>query len=145
MFRSAFSTAIWSISTATTARAPISAAAMARTPLPVPRSRQAEPTIDGTASTAAGRRAVRRLLAEEGVRLGDSVFDDGSGLSRANLAEPRTLVDVLRLAASEDHPDLRAVVTGLPVAGFDGSLADSDRFDVDTDRHQVTVGLDMRF
>lgn len=79
---------------------------------------------DGTASTAAGRRAVRRLLAEEGVRLGDSVFDDGSGLSRANLAEPRTLVDVLRLAASEDHPDLRAVVTGLPVAGFDGSLAD---------------------
>ena len=28
---------------------------------------------------------------------------------------------------------------------FDDSLADSDRFDVDTDRHQVTVGLGMRF
>ena len=28
---------------------------------------------------------------------------------------------------------------------FDGTLADSDRFDVDTDRHQVLVGLGMRF
>lgn len=28
---------------------------------------------------------------------------------------------------------------------FDGSLADSDRFDVDTDRHQVTVGVGARF
>ena len=28
---------------------------------------------------------------------------------------------------------------------FDGTLPDSDRFDVDTDRHQVTVGLGMRF
>ena len=28
---------------------------------------------------------------------------------------------------------------------FDGALADSDRFNVDTDRHQVAVGLGMRF
>ena len=28
---------------------------------------------------------------------------------------------------------------------FDGTLPDSDRFDVDTDRHQVTVGVGMRF
>ena len=28
---------------------------------------------------------------------------------------------------------------------FNGTLPDSDRFDVDTDRHQVTVGLGMRF
>ncbi len=28
---------------------------------------------------------------------------------------------------------------------FDGTLPDSDRFDVDTDRHQVTVGVGVRF
>ena len=28
---------------------------------------------------------------------------------------------------------------------FDGTLPDSERFDVDTDRHQVTVGLGVRF
>ena len=28
---------------------------------------------------------------------------------------------------------------------FDGTLADSDRFDIDTDRHQVLVGLGARF
>jgi D-alanyl-D-alanine carboxypeptidase/D-alanyl-D-alanine-endopeptidase (penicillin-binding protein 4) len=37
---------------------------------------------------------------------------------------------VLALAASEEHPELRAVVTGLPVAAFSGSLesrfADAD-------------------
>jgi D-alanyl-D-alanine carboxypeptidase/D-alanyl-D-alanine-endopeptidase (penicillin-binding protein 4) len=41
--------------------------------------------------------------------------------------DPRTLIDVLRLATSPDLPELRAVLTGLPVAGFSGSLA--DRFD----------------
>ncbi len=34
---------------------------------------------------------------------------------------------MLQLAASADHPELRPVVTGLPVAGFDGSLL--QRFD----------------
>lgn len=73
-------------------------------------------------SIKAGTRGVRRLLGAAGVRFGSSVFNDGSGLSRANRAEPRTLLDVLRLAASAEHPELRAVVSGLPVAGFTGSL-----------------------
>ena len=30
---------------------------------------------------------------------------------------------MLRTAAAVDHPELRAVLTGLPVAGFSGSLA----------------------
>ena len=49
---------------------------------------------------------------------------DGSGLSRDNRLDPRVLVDVLRLAMRPEHPELRAVLTGLPVAGFTGSLAD---------------------
>ncbi|WP_232676331.1 D-alanyl-D-alanine carboxypeptidase/D-alanyl-D-alanine-endopeptidase [Nocardioides sp. R-C-SC26] len=77
----------------------------------------------GRGTFAAGRRAVRDLLTEAGVHWGRSVFHDGSGLARTNAVEPRTLLDVLRLAASDDEPDLRSVITGLPVAGFTGSLA----------------------
>lgn len=74
-------------------------------------------------STAAGRRAVRSLLRAEGVRLAASTFRDGSGLSRANRAEPELLLDVVRLAADPTRPELRAVIEGLPVAGFTGSLS----------------------
>ena len=42
------------------------------------------------------------------------VLYDGSGLSRANRLDPATLVAVLRLAAADDHPELRPVLTGLP-------------------------------
>ncbi len=55
------------------------------------------------------------------------VLYDGSGLSRANRIAPAALIEVLRLAISPERPELRAVLTGLPVAGFTGSL--SDRFD----------------
>lgn len=79
---------------------------------------------EGSGSIEAGRRGVRRVLEANDVPLHGSVLYDGSGLSRDNLLDPRVLVDVLRLAAAEDHPELRAVVTGLPVAGFTGSLAD---------------------
>ncbi|WP_139982666.1 D-alanyl-D-alanine carboxypeptidase/D-alanyl-D-alanine endopeptidase [Nocardioides litoris] len=75
-------------------------------------------------SIAAGREGVRTILAQAGVPLGRSVFHDGSGLSRANRADPSTLVGVLQVAASADHPELRHAVTGLPVAAFTGSLAD---------------------
>ena len=52
---------------------------------------------------------------------GDQVYD-GSGLSRRSRVRLDTLVGVLRVAASPEHPELRAVVSGLPVAGFTGSL-----------------------
>jgi D-alanyl-D-alanine carboxypeptidase/D-alanyl-D-alanine-endopeptidase (penicillin-binding protein 4) len=81
----------------------------------------------GEASFAGGQRGVKKVLGEAGVRLGSAVLYDGSGLSRANRIAPATLIDVLRLATSPNRPDLRAVLTGLPVAGFTGSLA--DRFD----------------
>ena len=44
-------------------------------------------------------------------------------LARATGSTPATLTGVLRIAASDDHPELRPVLTGLPVAGFTGSLA----------------------
>jgi D-alanyl-D-alanine carboxypeptidase/D-alanyl-D-alanine-endopeptidase (penicillin-binding protein 4) len=45
---------------------------------------------------------------------------DGSGLSPADAIAPDTLIRVLSLAAST--PRLRGAVTGLPVAGFSGTL-----------------------
>ncbi len=92
-------------------------------------------TADG--SFGGGRRGVVRLLEEAGVDLGDSVLHDGSGLSRANVLEPGVLVELLRLAADPARPELRPVLTGLPVAGFTGSLA--LRFDTGDDRARGRV------
>jgi serine-type D-Ala-D-Ala carboxypeptidase/endopeptidase (penicillin-binding protein 4) len=49
---------------------------------------------------------------------------DGSGLSPDDGIAPETLVRVLALAAGK--PGLRAVITGLPVAGFVGTLSAGD-------------------
>ena len=81
----------------------------------------------GDGSFVGGQTAVERVLRANDVDMRDSVLYDGSGLSRENEMSPHLLVDVIRWAASDDQPDLRAVVTSLPVAGFTGSLA--DRFD----------------
>lgn len=78
----------------------------------------------GRGSFAGGATGVRRVLDELGVPLTGARVYDGSGLSREDRLSPATLVAVLRTAAAADHPELRAVVTGLPVAGFSGSLAE---------------------
>ncbi len=73
-------------------------------------------------SFAGGVRGVRQALTELGVKVAGDRWYDGSGLSRKNLLDPLTLTEVLRLAASDDHPELRSILSGLPVAGFTGSL-----------------------
>lgn len=78
----------------------------------------------GDGSFAGGQQAVERVLTANGIDPRGSVLYDGSGLSRANRLAPGVLVDVLRLAASADHPELRPLLAGLPVAGYTGSLAD---------------------
>jgi D-alanyl-D-alanine carboxypeptidase/D-alanyl-D-alanine-endopeptidase (penicillin-binding protein 4) len=73
-------------------------------------------------SFAAGVVAVRSVLRQLGVpTAGDRVYD-ASGLSRADRVSPLTLLGVLEAAARADQPELRQVLTGLPVAGFSGSL-----------------------
>ena len=49
-------------------------------------------------------------------------INDGSGLSRQTKVTADSMVKLLRLAADQQHPELRAVITGLPVAGVEGSL-----------------------
>jgi D-alanyl-D-alanine carboxypeptidase/D-alanyl-D-alanine-endopeptidase (penicillin-binding protein 4) len=74
-------------------------------------------------SSVAGSVAVRRVLTRLGVPMaGDRIYD-GSGLSRQDRLDPATLIGVLEAAADPEHPALRPVLTGLPVAGFTGSLA----------------------
>lgn len=75
-------------------------------------------------SSANGVAAMRRTLATLGIELGGATIHDGSGLSRHDRIPVGALISVLEVAASTEHPDLRAVVSGLPVAGFNGSLAD---------------------
>ncbi|GAA1998919.1 D-alanyl-D-alanine carboxypeptidase/D-alanyl-D-alanine endopeptidase [Catenulispora subtropica] len=79
-------------------------------------------TFDG------GVAAVRDELTKLGVDLGGLQTVDGSGLSREDRISPAFLVRVLSSAAADDHPDLRAALTGLPVAGFTGTLAEDGRY-----------------
>lgn len=78
-------------------------------------------------SFAGGASAVPAVLDRLGVQTQGTRIFDGSGLSRHDVLTTQTIVDVLRVAASDEHPELRQVVTGLPVAGYTGSLA--NRFD----------------
>jgi D-alanyl-D-alanine carboxypeptidase/D-alanyl-D-alanine-endopeptidase (penicillin-binding protein 4) len=73
-------------------------------------------------SFQAGSTAVLDVVRRLGVATAGDRLYDGSGLSREDRLSTSTLAGVLRLATSRDHPQLRAVLTGLPVAGFTGSL-----------------------
>ncbi len=90
-------------------------------------ARQTGIAVNGEGSFNGGAAAVRQVLTGLGIDLSSAKIYDGSGLSRDDRLEAESLVSVLQLAASGDHPELRSVVTGLPVAAYDGSL--EDRFD----------------
>ncbi|WP_307801480.1 MULTISPECIES: D-alanyl-D-alanine carboxypeptidase/D-alanyl-D-alanine-endopeptidase [Microbispora] len=72
-------------------------------------------TFEGVAAT------VRRVLTRLGVAEGVEVHD-GSGLSTRNRITPGGLARILALAASPAHPGLHSLISGLPVAGFTGTL-----------------------
>ncbi|HEX4685232.1 MAG TPA: D-alanyl-D-alanine carboxypeptidase/D-alanyl-D-alanine-endopeptidase [Nocardioides sp.] len=79
--------------------------------------------VDGEGSYEGGVRGVTSTLQRLGVDLRRATIQDGSGLSRHDRLDAETLVQVLQLASSSQNPDLRSVVTGLPVAAYDGSLS----------------------
>ncbi|MFF1352103.1 D-alanyl-D-alanine carboxypeptidase/D-alanyl-D-alanine-endopeptidase [Streptomyces sp. NPDC058322] len=78
------------------------------------------------ADFAGGRRAVTAQLRKLHLPLTGADFADGSGLNRKDKVTAGLLAGLLARAADPDHPELRPVLTGLPVAGFSGTL--SDRF-----------------
>ncbi|WP_435852497.1 D-alanyl-D-alanine carboxypeptidase/D-alanyl-D-alanine endopeptidase [Streptomyces sparsogenes] len=69
----------------------------------------------------AGRAVTARLRALR-LPLSGARIADGSGLDRADHVSAALLAQVLVRAADPDHPELRPVLTGLPVAGFTGTL-----------------------
>ncbi|WP_280911585.1 D-alanyl-D-alanine carboxypeptidase/D-alanyl-D-alanine-endopeptidase [Streptomyces sp. SAI-208] len=69
-----------------------------------------------------GGDAIRDQLDELGLPLAGADFHDGSGLDRADRLTANLLTSLLVKAGDPDHPDLRPVLTGLPVAGFTGTL-----------------------
>ncbi len=75
-------------------------------------------------SYVGGVKGVKATLTKLGVDVSKATIEDGSGLSRTNQVPLDVLAGAVRVAASDDHPELRHLLTGLPVAGFTGSLED---------------------
>ncbi|WP_344414488.1 D-alanyl-D-alanine carboxypeptidase/D-alanyl-D-alanine endopeptidase [Pseudonocardia ailaonensis] len=89
-------------------------------------SRQADPSFAG------GSQQVLAALSQAGFDVAGATMVDGSGLSTSDRIPPRLLGAILGAAAAPTGPGqgvefLRPIVSGLPVAGGDGTL--DDRFD----------------
>ncbi|MEV6687255.1 D-alanyl-D-alanine carboxypeptidase/D-alanyl-D-alanine-endopeptidase [Streptomyces sp. NPDC051130] len=74
------------------------------------------------ASFEGAEKAVTARLASLGVDTAGARFADGSGLNRADKVSSALLTSLLARAADPQRPELRPVLTGLPVAGFTGTL-----------------------
>jgi D-alanyl-D-alanine carboxypeptidase/D-alanyl-D-alanine-endopeptidase (penicillin-binding protein 4) len=77
--------------------------------------------VSGTGSFEAGAAGVTATLQALGIDTSGDQLHDGSGLSRRNRVSTTTVLALLQEASGPDT-DLRSLVTGLPVAGFTGSL-----------------------
>jgi serine-type D-Ala-D-Ala carboxypeptidase/endopeptidase (penicillin-binding protein 4) len=75
-------------------------------------------------SYAGGIKGVLATLTKLGLDVSKATIYDGSGLTRANHVPLDLLAGAVRVAASSEHPELRHLLTGLPIAGFTGSLED---------------------
>ncbi|WP_066065181.1 D-alanyl-D-alanine carboxypeptidase/D-alanyl-D-alanine-endopeptidase [Frankia sp. EI5c] len=75
-------------------------------------------TFDGAAQGVLG------ALRDAGIPTDGAVLRDTSGLSVDNRITPAALVAALRTAVMPGQPALRTVLSGLPVAGFTGTLGD---------------------
>jgi len=84
--------------------------------------RQAAIGAKKSGSIAEATKVVRSELTELGIWDPGMTINDGSGLARQTKVPADSMVKMLRAAAEEQHPELRAVITGLSVAGVEGSL-----------------------
>ena len=73
-------------------------------------------------SIANATNVVRSELSKLGIWDSGMTINDGSGLARQTKVPADSMVKMIRVAAGKQHPELRAVITGLPVAGVEGSL-----------------------
>ncbi|MFC9290440.1 D-alanyl-D-alanine carboxypeptidase/D-alanyl-D-alanine-endopeptidase [Streptomyces sp. NPDC057052] len=75
------------------------------------------------ADFAGAGKAIRTQLGRLGLPLDGVDFKDGSGLDRNDRLTANLLTALLVKAGDPARPDLRPVLTGLPVAGFTGTLS----------------------
>ncbi|MFJ5261022.1 D-alanyl-D-alanine carboxypeptidase/D-alanyl-D-alanine-endopeptidase [Streptomyces sp. NPDC088387] len=68
-------------------------------------------------------KAMKAGLKKLGVPVAGAVFKDGSGLNRDDRLTADLLTSLLAKSADPGRPGLRAALTGLPVAGFTGTLS----------------------
>ncbi|MER6346146.1 D-alanyl-D-alanine carboxypeptidase/D-alanyl-D-alanine endopeptidase [Streptomyces sp. NPDC001595] len=74
------------------------------------------------ADFAGAGRAIKSRLEKLGLPTEGAVIKDGSGLDRADRLPAALLTALLAEAADPARPELRPTLTGLPVAGFTGTL-----------------------
>ncbi|MEU6817410.1 D-alanyl-D-alanine carboxypeptidase/D-alanyl-D-alanine-endopeptidase [Streptomyces sp. NPDC046860] len=75
-------------------------------------------------SFAGGAKAIGNRLTKLGLPMRGASFHDGSGLNREDRLTADLLTSLLATAADPARPGLRPVLTGLPVGGFTGTLAE---------------------
>jgi len=77
-------------------------------------------TNPNATAEGAGLRELDKFLAKAGIKKGDTIFDEGSGLSRNNLTTPNATVALLTYMAHQK--DFEVYFNALPIAGVDGTL-----------------------
>jgi serine-type D-Ala-D-Ala carboxypeptidase/endopeptidase (penicillin-binding protein 4) len=90
-------------------------------------TRQVALTQHLPATFAGGARAVAQVLGPLLVDPAAVALVDGSGLSPRDRVQPGALARLLAAVAKGDQPRLAPLLSGLPVAGFDGTLAERYR------------------
>ncbi|MGE5831106.1 MAG: D-alanyl-D-alanine carboxypeptidase/D-alanyl-D-alanine-endopeptidase [Micromonosporaceae bacterium] len=78
-------------------------------------------SFDGAAA------ATIQVLGQLGLDVNATTLVDGSGLSHQNRVSVQLLTSVLVHAADPELPELRSILSGLPVAAYSGTLADRYR------------------
>ncbi|GAA0949634.1 D-alanyl-D-alanine carboxypeptidase/D-alanyl-D-alanine endopeptidase [Nonomuraea longicatena] len=79
------------------------------------------------ASFDGAAKATKQVLERLGAAQGVSVFD-GSGLSTRNRISAGALAKLVAVAGAPNRPELHSVASGMPVAGFSGTLGNGRRF-----------------
>jgi len=79
------------------------------------------------ATFTGGAAAVLSVLRSLGLPLEGVAVVDGSGFSRSDHVSPLLLTSLLRLVVQPAHPELRPVLSGLPVSAYSGTLRERYR------------------
>ncbi|WP_433435763.1 D-alanyl-D-alanine carboxypeptidase/D-alanyl-D-alanine endopeptidase [Nonomuraea sp. CA-141351] len=88
------------------------------------------------ASFDGGTKAVIAVLQRIGAGQGISL-SDGSGLSTRNRISPSALAKLIAMSGSASQPNLHAIASGMPIAGFSGTLGNGRRFTSSDSRDEV--------